>query len=540
HYMDTYAGRRISRVCIASMLAGCSFNQAASEDGSQQVYSARVMSAPAASVAPSEVTLGLELEAPVVRVSERYVSVAVDAAQVVGGVFWDPSGKREGGLGTARYEPLDFDHPRLRALAGALAPSMLRVGGSEADRIYYDLGGESSVRPPRGFHEVLTKQRWDEVGRFARELDFEVIFTLNAGPGVRDESGRWMDEQARALVAYTTERAYPVRVWELGNELNAFWVVHGITESVAPAVYGEDLQRARRVLDEVAPGAKLAGPSSAFWPKWGEGVRVMGRALEAAGGAVDVVTWHYYPQQSSRCPVRSRPARPWTLLDGDNLDEVSRWAGVVERARDAHAPGAEVWLGETGHAQCGGQVGLSDTFASSLWWVDQLGLIARRGQPVAVRQTLVGSDYGLLDPETFAPRPDYWATLLWRRLMGARVLEATLEGGAEHVRTYAHCMRGAPGHVSVVLINRSAWRRASVELPSRPGSRAVHVLSAAGLRSRTVRHNGRVLELGPDDALPAIEPEEHGEDTLELAPNSIAFVLWDASAPACHGEVASR
>jgi hypothetical protein len=38
--------------------------------------------------------------------------------------------------------------------------------------------------------------------------------------------------------------------------------------------------------------------------------------------------------------------------------------------------------------------------------------------------TLAASEYGLLDPTTFAPRPNYWAALLWRRLMGTTVLDA--------------------------------------------------------------------------------------------------------------------
>ncbi|MGA2612961.1 MAG: hypothetical protein ABSG38_05870 [Spirochaetia bacterium] len=40
------------------------------------------------------------------------------------------------------------------------------------------------------------------------------------------------------------------------------------------------------------------------------------------------------------------------------------------------------------------------------------------------RQSLVGSDYGLLDQNSFAPRPDYYASFLWKRLMGNRVFKA--------------------------------------------------------------------------------------------------------------------
>ena len=39
------------------------------------------------------------------------------------------------------------------------------------------------------------------------------------------------------------------------------------------------------------------------------------------------------------------------------------------------------------------------------------------------RQTLVGGNYALLDSSRdFEPNPDYYALMLWRQLMGARVL----------------------------------------------------------------------------------------------------------------------
>src|SRR5919201_613535 len=113
---------------------------------------------------------------------------------------------------------------------------------------------------------------------------------------------------------------------------------------------------------------------------------------------------------------------PGTTTRSSRVD--SRWAQLVERARTQYSPGAEVWLGESGNAQCGGEPGVSDALAGTLWWVDQLGALARRGQRVVFRQTLVGSDYGLLDDQTLDPRPDYWASILWKRVMGTKVLSA--------------------------------------------------------------------------------------------------------------------
>src|SRR5262249_22101514 len=157
-----------------------------------------------------------------------------------------------------------------------------------------------------------------------------------------------------------------------------------------------DVRTARTLLRAEASGARLAAPASAYWPLVGELGGLLPAFLQIGGDAIDLVTWHYYPQQSARCPAAVRRATPTLLLDPQKLDEIDRWADEVEAARVGGAPQAATWLGETSNAQCGGAPGISDTFASSLWWVDQLGKMARRGTQVVFRQALTGADYGLL------------------------------------------------------------------------------------------------------------------------------------------------
>ena len=39
-----------------------------------------------------------------------------------------------------------------------------------------------------------------------------------------------------------------------------------------------------------------------------------------------------------------------------------------------------------------------------------------------MHNTLDSSDYGLLNENDYKPRPNFWAAVLWRRLMGTTVL----------------------------------------------------------------------------------------------------------------------
>lgn len=471
-------------------------------------------------------------------VGPRFLSVAVDSAQLVGGGWWSPDGRVDNGGGQTPQPRIDFSRPRLRRLAAPLAPAYLRLGGSEADKIFYAVGPDRAVQSPPGrYRRLLDEAQWAAAAGFARSLGFELMFTLNAGPGPRGPGGAWTSTNAASLVAHATAREDPVAVWELGNEVNAFQVIHGLFFKVGAARYAQDVRTARAMLDEVGAEGRLAAPASAYWPEIGEAPDFYPRFMRRAGSVLDLVTWHYYPMQSRRCPLRTVPATDEAARAPSVLDEVEIWAAEVESVRDDHAPGVPVWLGETGHAQCGGEPGLSDRFESGFWWLDQLGLMARRGQPVVVRQSLTGADYGLLSEPDLEPRPDYFASVLWKRLMGSTVLGLDL-GRERTLRAYAHCAAGVEGGVTVVLVNPDPERGAFAQLEglSAARARAYRLQAVDGGRASTL--GGRPLAVEDDGALPpmtgVLERLDPSSPELYLPASSYGFfVLEDAEHPAC-------
>ena len=132
-----------------------------------------------------------------------------------------------------------------------------------------------------------------------------------------------------------------------------------------------------------------------------------------------------------------------------------------------------------------------------------------------MHNTLAASDYGLLDEKTVAPRPNYWGALLWRQLMGSTVLDS---GVPFHtgLHVYAHCQRGTPGGVTLLVINTNRDAPRSLTLPI---ASERFTLDAAGLRDTTVRLNGTTLALGAGDELPPITgaPTTAGNVTFEQA-----------------------
>ncbi len=476
--------------------------------------------------------LSIDTVEVVATIDERYLSVAVDMAQVVGGRFWSESGDPEI-IGQEEVPEYDFARPRLRALASHLAPAFLRIGGSDSDRVIYDMSENPLQEAPEGFEFVLTAAQVDGVFEFSQALGYDVMFTLNGGPGVRDASSAWTPDMARSLLEYVVGNAYEVTLWELGNEWNVYQPILNLTLDVPQIVV--DFAAASALVGELDSNALFGGPSSAYWPTPGELIQEVYPSFMEMGGAdtIDVITWHYYPQQSQRCPFVSDPYEPEGILNAVGLDRGLRWAAEIEQIRDQLAPDMPIWLGESGHAQCGGQPRASDRFEGTFWWLDQLGAIARRGHAVTVRQTLSGSNYGIIDDATLEPRPDYWASVLWRRLMGQRVLDVVRIKVDDSVRAYAHCAYQLPGAVTVLAINLDPDLGVRLEIDGLSGAKEIYLLTAASLDSADLMLNGMVLR-DDNGILPELSPNRIGGRAADLPPRSMAFVVFpDADAASC-------
>ncbi len=461
--------------------------------------------------------------APVAQVSPRFLSVAVDIAQVVGGRFWGAEARREfvpgGGHAVAAY---DFGRPRLARLVSALAPAYLRIGGTASDQVYYDLGEQPGTTLPAGYRYRLARLQWDAINRFAIACGLEVVFTLNAGRGPRGAGYAWTPDNAAELIAYSARQGYPAAMWTLGNEPNFFPFAHGLP--VWARRLAADYAILREVLRELAAGARVGGPSSPYWPVVGEMLPFLGPFLRRAGGLLDVVTWHYYPQQSRRSPVATRRASAQHALSPRFLDAFAACARRVERARDRYAPQAEIWLEETGNAQCGGEPGLSDRFIAGFWWLDQLGQAARRGHQVVIRQNLSGADYGLLDDRTLTPHPDYWNSLLWRRLMGTTVFAAETAGQNPACRVYAHNTPDLTGARTVLALNLSRVQGLRLQFAAGVTVAACYLVTADDLTGKALFINGSQPTVDADGT-PVLPPAAQSAGPVDLPPASYAFVV---------------
>jgi heparanase len=484
-------------------------------------------------------------------VDERFQSYNVEMAEIIGGDFWRPyapggkvekqpaaaPGNHAAGHDTNLFQafpPLDTANPRLRKLAAALGPAYVRISGTWANSIYFhDADTPPPATAPQGFNGVLTRSEWKGAIDFARAANAELVSSFAVSTGVRDRNGVWTTDQAAKWLAYTRDAGGRIAAAEFFNE-PTMPALGGARNSYDAAAYARDFAIFRSFVKRLAPDMAIVGPGAfgeaTVNPGGGRSDMIATEDLLAARPrpVFDIYSYHHYPALSIRCA----PMGPQTTADAALSED---WLALADRSnafhvglRNRYEPGAPVWITEIADAACGGNP-WAKTFLDSFRYTDTLGRLARRGVAVLFHNTLAASDYGLLQAETFEPRPNYWAALLWRRLMGPTVLDAGVSREGLHL--YAHCLRGHRGGVALLAINNSRTRGSDAEL-SAPSER--YTLAAASLLSEHVELNGKLLLLEPNDELPLMEGDFEPPGRVNFAAATITFLaVLNAENPQC-------
>ena len=474
---------------------------------------------------------GLSGLAKVATVDERYQSYNVEMVEITGGRFWAPFGGPPG----ERYRmrpPVNLSDPRLRALARHLGPAYMRVSGTWANNTYLPAEGETVATAPTGFTQVLPRDSWRNVVAFAKAVDARLVTSFPASAGARNADGSWNPEQAQRLLDLTRAAGGSIYGAELFNEPTM--PQHGAFPSgYSAADYGRDFRIFRAWARKAAPDLKLTGAggtAEGTMLKSGSGVGAGGLTsddlMAQNPGSLDIVSYHHYGSVSPRCGLPPLGAMD-KALTAEWFDQTEIDFAHYAALRDRIEPGKPLWLNETAQAACGGSPWAA-SFVDSFRYLNQLGVLARKGVQVVAHNTLDASDYGLIDQDTLTPRPNYWAAVLWRRIMGTTVLAAPTSPTAD-VRLYAQCLRGTPGGVGLLALNTGEQAQ-----PVAVGNKAkVWVMTAPTLDSRSVLVNGQTPQLAGNGALAGLDGVA-AAGTLSVPAKAIAFVaVPDAGNSAC-------
>ena len=444
------------------------------------------------------------------------------------------------------YLQADLGDPLLRSAARLLAPFYLRLGGSLSDQIVYEEGkageegavgkgeqgaagkaeaqagaaGGDADRCPRapapaaeaeaeptldgfvrdegvrvGFRSgCLSRRRWDELVAFCRDVGCHLVFTLNAlhgrtraacpgGTACRlrkptpacctNYTGGWDAANAEAFLRRAAARGQMLGGVGFGNEVGG---EHAIEAHLAATDYAAGLDQLRHLLHELWPPPHtplLIGPNALWDPVWF-------RELLRAAPWLPALSYHLYPLGAGNGTARDVASK---VLRADFLDKLKPLAaGVAAAHASLGSAGTAVWVPELGGAYNSGRPRVTDSFVSSFWYLDALGVLALAGTRVVCRQTLLGGSYGLVElggvPEAGGGGPpprrlnsDMYAAALWRRLMGPRVLSVFVKADEEEAAAV-----GAKG--AGKSANANAKERAAARAAARKGVMALRLYAA--------------------------------------------------------------
>jgi len=488
-------------------------------------------------------------------VDERFQSYNIETVEVTGGRFWKPYASSSsssapapkqpspamtapGGIDPSLYEyrsPIDLSNPRLRKLAAALGPAYLRVSGTWMNSTYFQNSeAPSPATPPKGFNSVLTRQQWKGVVDFSHAVDAKIVSSFATSAGTREAAGVWTPDQARQFLTYTKSIGGRIAAAEYMNE-PTFAEMGGAPKGYDAHAFALDFAVFKKLVKSEAPGMILLGPGGV-----GEGSGLAPASmhlvksesiLEATGPVFDAFSYHSYGGVSSRCARMGSSVGTTSdaALTEDWLSRGEHIEAYYAAIRDRFEPGKPIWLTETAQTACGGDRWAS-TFLDSFRYLNQLGSLAKRGVQVHMHNTLAASDYGLLDEKTYEPRPNYWAALLWHKLMGTTVLDPGPSPTAS-LHLYAQCLRGRPGGVALLAINTDVAALQSLAIPTEAES---YTLTAQDLLGSQVKLNGADLNLGEGDALPQLKGTSAHAGQMKFAPASITFLAFPkAQNPSC-------
>ena len=540
----------------------------------------------AAAAAGPTATAQINTSAVLSRTAADYLSFNIDAAE----------------LGTGTYAPFPWSSPSLAKLTAHLAPAKLRVGG----------GAQS--------HTVYNAAMLKQIGEI---VAFKAAANVSLVWGTAPCDAKHCD-MANAKALLDSEQGAAIDEWEYGNEPGP----QGDAAELARqfVAFSKLLQAAHPgkplVGADVGYGAwadpPLPGTADEAW---------LQTFYAAAGGVLAGATVHVYPfdhndvggdahamedqqphangmgstLQDPACAsegAAGRPSMPWCnysrviwpgpaeLFDTRPVQDFALNFARIVRQNSTGGGGdsaaASLRIGETAAVNHGGWANVTNAFVSGFWSVYQIGWLAQAGYQVMHRQSLAcrGGDsgmghgerctYGLLTNPTaagvFAPTPDYWTTLLYKRLMGRSILNCSASRAAPMVwardgivpkeqagtiRLFAACAKSgdAGGAVALMYANPQGVAVALV-LPVADNlggsTRELYVLSAAPdgtrnppLQSSQIALNGATLSMvGADKTgLPPLAGKAQAggaTSPLLLPPRTYGFVvLAEAKASAC-------
>ena len=382
-----------------------------------------------------------------------------------------------------QYAGEDPDAPDLAfdQLVRNLAPGqqpVIRLGGDSTDWTWWPVPG---TRKPPGIRYTLTPGWLQIIKAFAQATNARLLLGIN----LEANSRRLASVEAKQLVSGLG--AASVDALEIGNEPELYgsfgWyrTAGGHEVRGRPSSYDElDFENDFAAFSKAMPSVPLAGPSSGSPTYEGQ----LGNFLRRER-RVKIATVHAYPLK--HC-VATNHVTIGELLSNSSSDGLA--ANVAPLAAIAHAHHLPLRIDEINAISCGGERGVSDTYAAALWSLDALFALARAGIDGVNIHTPPRSNNQMFTVtqtngvwEVYV-HPVYYGMLMFAQATppGSR-LERISGTSAAGLSSWATL--GRDGRTRVVVINKNtrSSRSVSVKAPAGASTATLELMQAPSVTS---------------------------------------------------------
>jgi len=391
-----------------------------------------------------------------------------------------------------------------------LGTGVMRWGGNVENDTFWTSKGEV---PPEGTEFVFTPEHLQRLKTLADLTGWKAIIGVNLK---RYDPARAADE-AKFAKQILGSRLLAI---EVGNEPNYY-------PGYSPAQLYTDFEAYRKAMTKAAPGIGLTGPSVGRVPVAADWLKDFATRQK---GHVDIaaLATHYYPACGRSDPESiTIPA----MLSTEYRDLVKeRTTLLATLGRDLKVPSL---LTESNSVSCEGRQGVSDSFGSALWGVDNQLLVAQEGNSGMFLNTSDSATCGA--SPFYAPfcalsaaddavgqlhaQPVYYSQLLVHELGTGSFLKT---GNSTSSRLRAYAVRNGT-RLRVVIVNvtdpaTTAPLSTTIKLPAKYNHGYFYQLTAPSLATQTdVRLGGHFVGRSGTYAGPDHTPLTIHSNTLTVS-----------------------
>jgi uncharacterized protein (TIGR03437 family) len=373
-------------------------------------------------------------------------------------------------------------------MVSQLGPGLARFGGNSVDQLTGWMRGQ---RTSSTSSSVITSSDADRAFAFARAVGWQVLWSLDLGKGVPATDA----DEAAYVYQTASDVLYGL---EIGNEPDLY---HGNGLRAATYTVNDYITEWKTYANAIQAGtpaavltASAAAGSITTWTS---------TVAQQLGSRIAMLTQHLYPlAPSSVNPTASNVASIANILGTSaRATEDTDGAELLQIAQGQKLP----WrMSETNSCYDGGELGVSNVFASALWGADYMFTLAGRG---SAGVNFHGGGTGNYTPiavsgSQVTARPLYYALLMFGAAAQGRIVPLDL--AANGVNLTAYGALDGDGTLRLLAINKDTAHDAAVAITPGAYTTALAMRLAAPAVDSTTGVTLGGAAVGPDGSwLPA-------------------------------------